>query len=209
MGKCLTIVKLVGIGSLGLSSTAFFISAHYCVPTILKSKNDEIKAKITKLISNLRLSFWGLGSIATYLFYQAYTRSPSFGQHPYLIYAALTFPCALIYNYYGNFNTEQILINDENEKITYRKEKKIVEKVIQPEEETSPLDNSVYNDLGTREPKVEKVEIEVDVPVVEKETLSTDDFNTQIDLMNNGHIISGVIMGFGCLLSIIGYFGEP
>lgn len=210
MGKCLTIVKLVGIGSLGLSSGAFFLSSKYSIPSIIKSSEafSETKEKVTTLISKLRLSFWGLGSLASWLFYQAYTYSPSHGKHPYFIYAALTFPITLAFNYYYTFNNEQKLIKDEEKRIVYKKEKQIVKKVITPEEENSPLDNSSYNDLGTREPKVEETQLEIDVPVLEKIELTEDSFLSVLSTVSQNYLCSGSIMGIGFLLAAIGYAGD-
>lgn len=211
MGKCLTIVKLVGIGSLGIASGSYILSSLSCVPDILKVANnsfDKLKTDISNVITSLRLTFWGLGSLSTYLFYQAYTRSPVYGKHPYLIYAALTFPAALIYNYYFAFNDEQKLLSDSEEKIIYKKEKQVVEKLVEPEEDTSPLDNSVYNDLGSRSPKVEKSEVEVEVPVVSKVGLSEESYKGLLKTVNDGHLYTGIILGIGFLLSAVGYIGD-
>lgn len=208
MGKCLTIAKLVGIGSIGISSSTFLLSSLACVPDIIREIKDskEFEDDISKVITTLRLGFWGLGSLSTYLLYEAYVRSPIYGKHPYLLYAAFTFPIALIYNYYFSFNDEQKLLSNSDNSVTYKKEKKIVEKVITPEEDTSPLDNSVYNDLGSREPKVEKTEVEVNVPIISN--LSFDEYKSLLESINQSHLITGLILGAGFLLGCVGYVGD-
>ncbi|KAG0684402.1 hypothetical protein C6P40_002913 [Pichia californica] len=210
MGKCLTIVKLVGIGSLGISSGTFLLSSLACVPDIIKEIKDseQFKQDISKVITSLRLGFWSLGSISTYLLYQAYAKSPLYAKHPYLIYAALTFPIALIYNYYFNYSNEQEILTDSRDEIIYKKEKKIIEKIVEPEVDTSPLDNSVYNDLGNRSPKIEKSEIEVEVPVVSKVSLSSNEYKSLLNIVNKSHLYTGIILGAGFLLGSIGYIGD-
>lgn len=209
MGKCLTIAKLIGIGSLGISSGAFLVSSLSCVPKAAKTLQlADLKAKVSKLITSLRLGFWGLGSLASYLLYQAYARSPAYGKHPYLLYAALAFPIALTYNYYFAFSDEQKLVSDSEEKVIYRTEKKVVEKVVSPEEDKSPLDNSVYNDLGSRDPKVEETEIEVEVPTVSKVELSEETFKSLLSTVSENHLYTGAILGVGFLLGSVGYIGD-
>jgi hypothetical protein len=210
MGKCLTIVKLVGIGSLGVSSGIYLLSSWKYIPkTINNSKTvEQLKQKISKFITNLRLSFWSLGSLSTYLLYQAYTRSPSYGKHPYLIYAALTFPIASIFNYYYSFNNEQKLITDAEEKIIYRTEKKIIKDVQNPEEETSPLDNSVYNDLGHQSPKITEREVDVEVPHLSKVELAEETYKSILSNLNTHYLYSGIILGTGFILGVIGYVGD-
>lgn len=211
MGKCLTIVKLVGIGSLGITSGSYFLTSFQLIPKIVANTAGDyksLKEKICKLFVSLRLSFWSLGSISSYLFYQAYSKSPSYGKHPYLIYAALTFPIALGYNYYYSFNNEQKLIKNEEEKIIYRQEKKTVTEVSNPEEDTSPLDNSSYNDLGNQTPKLEEKEVEVTVPVVNRVELAEETYKSILSQISESHLYTGVILGTGFLLSVIGYIGD-
>lgn len=210
MGKCLTIVKLVGIGSLGLSSSIFLISSYKSVPALLNKSETvtQLKEKVSSLITKLRLSFWSLGSLATYLFYQAYACSPSYGKHPYLVYSALAFPIALIFNYYYNYSDEQKLISDTEETIIYKTEKKIIQEIQTPEEETSPLDNSVYNDLGSSSPKVVEKEIDIQVPHVSKIEIDEVSYKSLLSSVRRNYLYSGIIMGSGSLLGLIGYAGD-
>lgn len=210
MGKCLTIVKLVGIGSLGLSTGALLLSSSTCIPGILtKSENvASLKEKVSKLIVNLRLGFWSLGSLATYLFYQAYTYSPAYGKHPYLIYAAAAFPIALVFNCYFAFAEEQKLINDSEEQVMYKTEKKTVKELAPSEEENSPLDNSVYNDLGTQAPKYLEKEIEVQVPHTVKIELAEETYKSILSNVSKNYLYSAAIMGTGFLISAVGYIGD-
>lgn len=206
----MTIVKLVGIGSLGLSSSAYLYSA-WILPKIAENTSityDSLKEKVTTHITSLRLSFWSLGSIASYLFYQAYAKSPSYGKHPYLIYAALSFPIALIYNYYFAFTKEQSLLNNEETKIIYHTETKTVKEVEAPEQEKSPLDNSVYNDLGNNTPKVSEREVEVQVPTESKVELAEETFKSLLATVNQSYVYTSGILGAGFILSVIGYVGD-
>ena len=211
MGKCLTIVKLVGIGSLGLTSGSYLLTSFNIIPSVVaKTTGDysSLKEKISKLFVSLRLGFWSLGSLSSYLFYQAYAKSPAYGKHPYLIYAALAFPIALGYNYFYAFGEEQKLIKNEEEKIIYRHQKKTVKEVISPEEDTSPLDNSSYNDLGSQTPKLEEKEVDVQVPVVNKVELAEETYKSILSEVATSHLYTGAILGTGFFLSIIGYFGD-
>lgn len=210
MGKCLTIVKLVGIGSLGLSSSLFLYSSQIQVPELLKSSGSptaEFKNKLTSIITIIRGQFWSLGSIASYLLYQAYTNSPSYGKHPYLIYAALSFPIALAYNYYSTFTNEQKILNNTEEETTYTTETRVVKETVPQPEETSNLDNSNYNILG-ESPKVVEKEVQVEVPTVKKIALTEATLNSILPSILESYYNSGAILGAGFLLGLIGYIGD-
>lgn len=210
MGKCLTIIKLVGIGSLGLSSSLFLYSSQIQVPDLLKttgSPTAEFKSKFASIITFIRAQFWSLGAVSSYLLYQAYTYSPSYGKHPYLIYAALSFPIALVYNYFTTFGNEQKVLNNKEEETTYTTETKIVKETIPQPEETSNLDNSNYNILG-ESPKVVEKEVQIEVPVVKEIALTEATLNSILPTILENYYNSGAILGAGFLLGLIGYIGD-
>lgn len=210
MGKCLTIVKLVGIGSLGLSSGLFLYASQLQVPQLLKASGTptlEFKKKLSTIITTVRAQFWSLGSLASYLFYQAYTRSPSFGKHPYLVYAGLVFPIALAYNYYFAFNNEQMILNNTEDETTYTTETKIVKTTVPAQEEASTLDNSSYNILG-ESPKIVEKEVQVEVPTTSKVELTEATFNDILPVVLDSYYASGAILGAGFLMAAVGYIGD-
>ncbi|VEU19510.1 DEKNAAC100510 [Brettanomyces naardenensis] len=214
MGKCLTIVKLIGVGSLGLSGTNFFYSAEALIPQILKSEDvtsDKSKKQITDLIVRARGVFWGLGGLASYLFYQAFKSSPPAGKHPYLIYSALIAPIALLFNYYWVFESEAKLLESSSPepKVTYQKVKRTIKRKKLADSEPSPLDNSVYSDLGKIPEVEEEIEVEEEVPVTEKPiVLSNEETKSELQTLQKSYLYSGIIVVLGFVLSTIGYVGD-
>ena len=64
MGKCLTIVKLIGIGSLGLSSAAFLVSNYKLVPDVLKVSSSSVETLKNKASKLLRFYVCSFGLLA-------------------------------------------------------------------------------------------------------------------------------------------------
>ncbi|GMM31700.1 hypothetical protein DAMA08_044450 [Martiniozyma asiatica (nom. inval.)] len=179
MGKCLTIVKLSAITSLGLSTAAYgYVS-------------QKLENPAGGIILNLRKCIFALGSISTYLFYQAYTRSPAWGKHPYLLYAAAAIPIALgtSYGLTDAYKNEQRLVNDDTTKT-----EKVVKKVTV--EEKSELDGSVYGDVGRP----------VEREIVEEVTVN--DLGAIVQNLKQRYLYNAVIVGTGFLLSVVGYLGD-
>ncbi|QPG76858.1 hypothetical protein FOA43_004252 [Brettanomyces nanus] len=214
MGKCLTIVKLVGIGSLGIAGANFLYSAKALIPHLLVLDNlrsETTKKQITDLIVKTRSVFWSLGALATFLFYEAFKCSPPAGKHPYLIYTSLIAPLGLVYNYYWVFDSEARLLESSSSepKITYKKVKKLVKVKKPAQAEKSPLDNSVYSDLGNVPVVEEEVEVEEEVPVHQEPTaLSNTQTKHELSNLKIGYTYSSFITGFGFILSIIGFIGD-
>lgn len=209
MGTCLTISKLVGIGSLGIPTANYIYSAEVVIPKILKGDvtSDESKKQITSLIVRARGLFWGAGSLASFLFYESFKCAPPELKHPYLIYSALIVPIGLLYNYYNLYDTEQALV-DSSEGKPLTEYKTVKKTVAEPaEEESSPLDNSSYGDLGKPQTKEKVVEEKVPVEVPAK-VLTADETKAKLLELKKGYLYSGAIVGLGFLLSLVGYLGE-
>lgn len=79
---------------------------------------------------------------------------------------------------------------------------------MQQEEENSPLDNSVYNDLGSKSPKFEEKEVSVQVPHVSKVELSETTYKDILKSLSNSYNVTSAILGAGFLLASVGYFGD-
>lgn len=214
MGKCLTIVKLVGIGSLGIAGANYLYSAKALIPKILSLHDltsTKAKNSITNLIVRARSLFWSFGSIASYLFYEAFKCSSPTGRHPYLVYAALIPPLGLLFNYYWVFGSEAKLLESCSGEphVTYKKVKKMVKTKKPVESEKSPLDNSEYSDLGNPPEAEEETEVEEEVPVTEPAViLSASETKTELEKLKVGYFYTGMIATFGFALSAIGYWGD-
>ncbi|KAH3664197.1 hypothetical protein OGAPHI_004548 [Ogataea philodendri] len=208
MGTCLKIVKLVGIGSLGLATTSFGFAAYKTVPDIINSLNlsiassQQLADKFKSLVLRIRVSFGTFGTLASTLFAMAFTRSPVSGKHPYLIYAALGAPlCAAYYGY------SVLPLELEISKAPQKREvTKSAPKEPKINDLTSPLDNSVYNDLGTDTESV-KEEVEEDEQFKELELKSATVANLQS--LKIGYTYSSLVSGVAFLLATIGYLGDP
>jgi len=210
MGKCLTIVKLVGAGSLGISAANYLYSAKLLIPRLLgiddlgsKRSRSQIKGMIMKA----RSIFWGLGSVATYLFYEAFKCSSAAGKHPYLIYSAIVAPLGILFNYYWVYGSEAKLLDScDDSDFTYKKVN-TSQKKQKPEEEKSSLDDSVYSVLGTapESQSDNSGEQSVRVPRVR---LSKEQTKTELQNLKIGYFYSGVIIAVGFLISSIGFSGD-
>lgn len=216
MGKCLTIIKLVGVGSLGLSTAAvLFTSATISKYTQASSQEQQKvvstgdKSSLLKLINIAKCTVLGLGSLASYLFYMAFTRAPMYERHPYLIYSALSFPVSLGLWYFTSSGLESQLKSNTTTQTVIKKQKKIVKELVPSSDEKSPLDNSTYGDLGEREPVYRDVEVEVEEPT--QVTIELDDKSVLqiLDDLSNGYLYYPcTALGAGLLFSLIGYLGE-
>ncbi|OWB79438.1 hydrolase activity protein [[Candida] boidinii] len=119
MGKCITIIKLVGTGSVGIASSYLLYNSIDIIKNLIPNiniiqENDKTKnsitSKIIKLINSNRLLFTSFSLISLRLFSLAYTHSNKSGKHPYLIYASITIPLSIISYYLNCFKFEQNLL---------------------------------------------------------------------------------------------------
>ncbi|GME69878.1 unnamed protein product [[Candida] boidinii] len=115
MGKCITIIKLVGTGSVGIASSYLVYNSidviRNLIPNVNILENDnKLTSKITKLVRSSRFIFTSLSLISLRLFTLAYTHSNASGKHPYLIYASVTIPLSIISYYFNCFKFEQNLL---------------------------------------------------------------------------------------------------
>ncbi|KAG7811161.1 hypothetical protein KL921_002789 [Ogataea angusta] len=151
MVSCLRIVKLVGIGSLGLATSSFGLAAYNAVPDLINSTklsildSRELRNRFRGLLVQVRSILAVFGTAASVLFSMAYTRSPVTGKHPYLVYAALGAPLCAAYYCYGVLPLELQIFRSPQK----RDPGALPAKTSKTDDLTSPLDNSVYNDLGT------------------------------------------------------------
>lgn len=217
MGKCLTIVKVVGAGSLGICAANYLYSAKLLIPRLLGIADlgsKRSRSQITGMIMRARTIFWGLGSVATYLFYEAFKCSSAAGKHPYLVYSAIAAPLGLLFNYYWVYDSEAKLLDSCDESDFVYKTVSKPEKTQKPAEEKSSLDDSVYSDLGNA-PELQtdaKATTEQDVKVqnvkVPRVRLSKDQTKTELQNLKIGYFYSGVIIAVGFLISSIGFSGD-
>lgn len=205
MGKCLTIIKLVGIGSLGIAT--FAVGSF--IPAFQRFQDKKIERKpLIDLTAFVKYIIAGVGSLGSYMFYMAFTRSQAIEQHPYLIYSALTFPIALGVWHFQIKQKEIEFKSNSIKKTVMKKEKKIVKQLVPVSDEKSPLDDSYYGDLGNREPIFKDVEIEIDVPKTISFELDTESLIKLTNEIKLNYIYCFSIFGTGFLISIIGYLGE-
>lgn len=205
MGKCLTIVKLVGVGSLGIATFAAG-GALYALTRFQAGKMD--RKPLLDLTRYVEYAIAGLGSVASYLFYTAFARAKSYEQHPYLLYAAMAFPVTLGAWYYAVMPHQGELKSNSVTKTVIKKEKKVVRELVPSSDEKSPLDDSTYGDLGNSEPIYKQVEVEVDVPttvVVDLDSVSLAELTRKLKC---GFVYCASALGLGLFISVVGFLGE-
>lgn len=105
MGRCITIITLVGASSLGLLTGSLAHQALQQVPDLIRQISQETSAASrsstataaavrSKLTVGTAINV-ALASLLSWLFKTAYCSSPAAGKHPYLVYSAVGAPLAL------------------------------------------------------------------------------------------------------------------
>lgn len=205
MGKCLTIVKLVGIGSLGIAS--FAIGASIVGLSRFETRQIERKP-LVDMMTIIKSTVAGVGSLATYLFYTGFKRARAVEQHPYLIYSALAFPVALGLWYWRIATKETELASNSIKKTVMKKEKKLVKELVPPGDEKSPLDNSYYGDLGSRDPVYKEIEIEIETPTTVVVELDDESLLELTKSIKSEYLKCLLALSTGFFISLVGYIGE-
>ncbi|ODV87921.1 hypothetical protein CANARDRAFT_20649 [[Candida] arabinofermentans NRRL YB-2248] len=229
MGRCLTVIKLIGIGSIGISSTIAGIASYSALPE-LKAKVEYAEegnetGLLKKLVNVVRYSYISFNSISAYMFYLAYSNSNVTGKHPYLIYCIIGSTVGIANYLYGSFKQEKQLLSIKPvEEPKPSKVKKVV-KQKKPksvlEEERSPLDGSVYNDLGksmnVEEESTSEEEVEVEIEEISEvandelkmqHLIQKTELETGLSKLTQGYLQSFYIVAVTFGLSVIGFMGD-
>ncbi|ODV94557.1 hypothetical protein PACTADRAFT_50434 [Pachysolen tannophilus NRRL Y-2460] len=213
MGKCITTIKVIGTASLGLATGTAGIISLKALPNLI-SKNDEYSVTnfanaIIGLIYKARFALLSFGSLATSSLLLGFFQSPTRGQHPYLIYAAVGFPISLVYYAFKNFSVEKKLLAIKEKEAaipTLKKKNQKNDGSKEKKEFQSSLDNSIYQDIASSTSQEDEdegdVEDEVAHAIIKKEAT--------LDLKKvqyNYKIITGII-GFAFAISTVGLIGD-
>ncbi|CAX44203.1 conserved hypothetical protein [Candida dubliniensis CD36] len=127
-GTCITTIKLLGVGSLGLLSSSIIYQSLTKLPEFIHQFNCQFNTdkdngtnssitlfeqqlyRLKNIIFGNRLINGALTTISTGLFALAFKYSVSNERHPYLIYAALGAPLSLISLYYNIYSVEEKIL---------------------------------------------------------------------------------------------------
>ncbi|CAI5758990.1 unnamed protein product [Candida verbasci] len=128
-GTCINVIKLIGLGSLGLLTTQLNYEFFNIIPNVINNITNNISTTTTTTtnnnynsnsstnkslftiknqIINSRIVQGILNLISTASFITAYNYSSVTEKHPYLIYASI--PASLIYLIYHNYQIEEKLL---------------------------------------------------------------------------------------------------
>ncbi|EMG49326.1 ATG33 Autophagy-related protein 33 [Candida maltosa Xu316] len=145
-GTCITTIKFLGVGSLGLLTSSIVYQSITNLPNLIQQFNCQFQpsastsaielfnqqlSKLKTFIFGNRLINGGLTVLSTALFTLAFKYSPVYEKHPYLIYSALGAPLTLIVLYFKNWNYEATLLskkpvelktNESKEKVNHNEE---------------------------------------------------------------------------------------
>ncbi|CAH2352982.1 autophagy-related protein 33 [[Candida] railenensis] len=116
--SCVATVKLIGASSLGLLSASLSYQAFKDIPNLISELNSNVNCLsqsniIDRALSLIRTTQFGsltLGALASGFFSLAFIVSPPKGKHPYLIYASLGAPIALLSAYYKSYEYQSRLV---------------------------------------------------------------------------------------------------
>ncbi|RCK54880.1 hypothetical protein Cantr_04584 [Candida viswanathii] len=121
-GTCITTIKLLGVGSLGLLTSSIIYQSLSNLPELIHQFNAQFNSSsidyFNKKLENLKQNIFNnrlingvLAALTTGLFTVAFKYSPVHEKHPYLIYASIGAPLSLIGLYYNNWNYEQKILS--------------------------------------------------------------------------------------------------
>ncbi|KAF6063970.1 putative integral membrane protein [Candida albicans] len=135
-GTCITTIKLLGVGSLGLLSSSIIYQSLTKLPELIHQFNCQFNTnkdggthssitlfeqqlyRLKNIIFGNRLINGALTAISTGLFALAFKYSVSNEKHPYLIYAALGAPLSFISLYYNIYSVEEKILSQQKSKST-------------------------------------------------------------------------------------------
>lgn len=152
-GPCITTIKLLGVGSLGLLTSSIIYQSLSTLPDLIHQFNTQFNSNsidsfkknlntLKKNIFNNRLINGILTTLTSSLFTLAFKYSPINEKHPYLIYASIGAPLSLIGLYYKNWKFEQKILSKKPADSSYIKKvdekKSQTKKEEQDEEEEEP-----------------------------------------------------------------------
>ncbi|ODQ82260.1 hypothetical protein BABINDRAFT_158894 [Babjeviella inositovora NRRL Y-12698] len=240
---CIQNIKLIGAASLGLATGVLAFNANRSIPSILTTiantsadktaaESAYIKKSLDCLINTSRATLAVVGSAAGYALVTAFRYSPVSKRHPYLLYSAVGVPLSwIVYFFYDNrgFGAERnisaVLKDQEVKSKAFPPLTKTTPAEKIESEEVSPLDNSVYNDLGVESASLELESIAssttaspaTDVPVEDDD--NNIEFEIDQSLLKNvvtlnlnklqcGYNAVASVLGVSFALASVGVFGE-
>lgn len=108
MGRCLIVIKVAGVTSLGLLTGSFAYQFWAAIPDLIRQLNTASASRNQLTLSTISNAFCvsnvvnlALAVSSTGLFTMAYRSAALSGKHPYLLYSALVAPLALVSLYYN------------------------------------------------------------------------------------------------------------
>lgn len=197
MGRCITLIKVGGILSLGAVSSVLSLSAFYGVSQLqelVQYDQTTFAGKFQKLVNVTRVALCGFGSLSSWLFFTAFTKSASRGKHPYLVYAALGFPVTLLAYALTAVPREQNTL-----RIKFSPQKPSKQKT----QEVSPLDDSVYGEVRSEEEDAAgAVEHEVELSIKRNEA------RNNMEGLKNGYSVASAISWIAFAIAAVGITGD-
>lgn len=116
MGRCITVIKLVGASSLGLLTASLTYQSFQAIPDLIRRLNNQVSlsaASATAVINDAVMALACshvanvvFATLSSALLATAYRYSPPSQKHPYLLYSAFGAPLALVSLYYKGLRAE-------------------------------------------------------------------------------------------------------
>ncbi|EGW32752.1 uncharacterized protein SPAPADRAFT_60104 [Spathaspora passalidarum NRRL Y-27907] len=144
-GTCISTIKLLGWGSLGLLTTSLTYQSAYQIPQFITKIKREVTSSSTfqTQLKDVVCSIVGsrfvniaLGVLATGLFSLAYEYSPLDEKHPYLLYSAIGAPLTIIGLYARVYKYENRMLSKKQTSI--KKQEKSKPEVVPEEQDEEP-----------------------------------------------------------------------
>ncbi|RLV91499.1 hypothetical protein JA1_003879 [Spathaspora sp. JA1] len=140
-GTCISTIKVLGWGSLGLLTTSLTYQSAYQIPqfitkitrdvvdhTTSSTFQSQLKDVLCSIVGS-RIVNITLGVLATGLFSIAYGYSPIDEKHPYLLYSSIGAPLAVVGLYFRVYKYETRILGNKNKQGKTKKKSETVAKV--------------------------------------------------------------------------------
>lgn len=214
-GTCITTIKLVGVGSLGLLTGSLALQAVNVIPELIRELNIKLESGYSNLnvlkygkYVNTGLLHLGVGCL-----YLAYNYSPVNEKHPYLIYSILGGIIGFGYTYYQTWNYEKSIETFEIPKpqnvgvVQIEKEDDLSKSYIHVSDDDSSTTNSTAPNLTPNSPNPTldtdaNIDTEINLTLYKKETIKN------LENIQANYYIGAGLFAFTFLISSVGLVGD-
>ncbi|CAN3361743.1 autophagy-related protein 33 [Diutina catenulata] len=212
-GTCVSTIKCLGVASLGLASGSLLYQAYSELPRLIRSVSLQSNyAALKKQVTVSSVVHSVVAAIASGLFYTAYTYSPPFEKHPYLIYSGLSAALAGLGVWYGYPKPgchcrKSHRTTSSSVKAPSASAEQLDKSYVHVSDEDSSV-VSTPSSTTPSSPQLASNEEETAIDTEVSQTLLKKKVTTTLDKAVVGYTFSGAVAAVGFVLGAIGVLGD-